>query len=99
MQSWTERVVETLVVLKDRGWSFEVAWARAIEEHPPGRLAGGANVRSLFELDEPPLVEFLREACSDAWHGRNAILQHLTLTLDRDAAGDRHETATYVVVR
>jgi hypothetical protein len=76
--TWVERVVAELCELKANGWTFDRAWAAALEAHPPRNRDYGEPAPSLFdEPEEPSLLEFARAACSDAWHGRKPHLRHL----------------------
>ena len=80
---WQSQVVAVLRECKDYGLSFDEAWIMALEEHPP-RGTGFGNGRRQLEFPEegePTLVEFLRAACEDAWHGRRPHLAALSTDL------------------
>jgi hypothetical protein len=100
---WHSRVIETMAGLKVAGVPFELAWRRAMVLHPPRRMDMGPDVPTLFDgldFDGPDvsLVDFLHDACADAWHGRRAVLRGLvTLQLTLTDVDSRPEPRDRIV--
>lgn len=83
--SWTNRCVESMLECKAAGLVFEEAWRLTLQQNPPMRRDLGPREPTLFEEDGPSVVEFLRDACADAWFGRRPKLAHLgKVLLERD---------------
>jgi hypothetical protein len=93
MQSWSSRMVEELGALRATGVGFDQAWEVALARHRPARRDSGPDRPNLFD-EEVSLVEFTRQACSDAWHGRRADLRHLGHALDAFGSVDDHRVVT-----
>lgn len=78
---WHERVVRELCEMKTTGVPFETAWRLALERHPPMSRDMGPACPCLFD-EETSVVEFVRVAAEDAWHGRRPVLRHLKQALE-----------------
>lgn len=94
MKTWTTEVVDELVVLKRGGGvSFDQAWRQVLATHPPRGRDVGPSAPTLFaSLEEPAPVEFLRRACSDAWHGERPELRILPLLMETGEVFPRAES-------
>lgn len=89
---WRDAVVATLAECKADGMLFSDAWEVAMRRHPPRAMELGPERATLFDLDEPSVVDFMHQACSDAWHGRKPWLSGVregleAIATERPAAG------------
>lgn len=80
MSMWSSQVITRLRVEKDRGASFEEAWARTLAAHPPRGIGMGQAQLSLVD-DQEHMPDFLKRVCDDAWHNRRPELMHLSTDL------------------
>lgn len=78
-ERWKDGIVVELARCKRAGMTFEVAWTVAMRVHPPRPMDMGP-ARPTFE-DEVGVVDFFRDACRDAWHGRRCELADLPTAL------------------
>lgn len=87
-QSWQSDVVDCLCDLKRSGFTFNVAWSRALSLYPARGRDMGPERPTLLDRDES-VVAFFRRACEDAWHGRRPSLQHFhpSLLMGEDRSG------------
>lgn len=91
---WREDVRRHLAAQKAAGArSFDAAWAAAMAAHPPRGMERQAVLESTLQLtfDDPAelsVVEFMREACRDAWMGRARVLEDLPAALEGGLARD-----------
>jgi hypothetical protein len=92
---WRQQMLDELARAKRNGVPFDAAWTAAIHKHPP-RGVGVLGPAQPELGDEVSVVDFFRQACSDAWHGRREELEDLPqalaggLTRDWPTVGGRH---------
>lgn len=86
---WQSDVVALLRECKDNGWDFESAWQMTIRRYPPRGPGMGQRQMTLEDDGEPTLVQFLEQACRQAWHNERPELARISTDLLDPIEGPR----------
>jgi len=75
--SWAARFTAAMIVEREGGADFDLAFALALKRHPVEPRELGVSHRSRGSFAELQATEWWRGVCEDAWFGRRPALRAL----------------------